>query len=106
MKELVPGMAVRVEHNARIVGLVEKNNPYWYEIEYPDGRREVVNVARLHWFADTCKATIDHDASIQVISNRLTASGAIDLYHWLRTHLSDFEAQIPTTTTPTQESEE
>ncbi len=58
MKELVPGMAVRVEHNARIVGLVEKNNLYWYEIEYPDGRREVVNVARLHWFADTCRGGV------------------------------------------------
>lgn len=96
MKELPAGMAVRVEHNAQIVGLADKDNPYWYEIEYPTGEHDVVNISRLHWYADDVRASVDIDGSIQIISNKLTAQGAINLYHFLRTHYADFEAVAST----------
>ena len=92
MKELPAGMAVRVEHNARIVGLADKENQYWYEIQYPDGSQDVVNISRLHWYVDDVRASVDTDGSIQIISNKLSAQGAINLFHFLRTHYADFEA--------------
>jgi hypothetical protein len=37
-------------------------------VEYADGRRDLVNVARITHLADEAKAMIDHDGSVQVIS--------------------------------------
>ena len=96
MKELPAGMAVRVEHNAQIIGLADKENPYWYEIEYPTGERDVVNISRLHWYSDDVRASVDTDGSIQIISSKLTAQGAINLFHFLRTHYADFETLAST----------
>jgi len=97
MKDFPPGATVRVAHDARIVALEDPSNPFWYRVRYSDGSEAVVNVARITYFADQVKATIDEDGSIQIISNRLTAEGARDLFHWLRTHYADFEAVLAST---------
>jgi hypothetical protein len=90
-KPLPPGMRVRVAQDARIVGLVDKSNPYWYVVECPSGEQEAVNMSRLTWFADDIKATMDHDGSVVILSNRLTPKGARELLLWLQTHTEDFE---------------
>lgn len=92
VRKLTPGQAVRVEFNARIVAQAEDSNPYWYVVEYPDGRQETVSLARINSIADKSRAVFDIDASIQVFSPRLSAEGALDLYQWLGTHLHEFEA--------------
>lgn len=94
MKQFKPGARVRVEQDARIVQLNEKSNPYWYVVEFSDGRRDLVNIARITHLADEVRATIDHDGSIQVISNRLTARGALELEQWLSLHRQDFLDQL------------
>ncbi len=55
MKEFPPGAAVRVAHDARIVGLEDPSNPYWYRVAYADGSQAVINVARITYFADQVK---------------------------------------------------
>jgi hypothetical protein len=100
MRKLDPGQAVRIEHNARIVGLADKDNPYWYEVEYPTGERDTISLARINGVVDRCRAVIDTDCSIQVFSPRLSAEGALDLLLWLETHRHEFEAVV------TQTSEE
>lgn len=92
VRKLAPGQAVRVEFNARIVAQADKDNPYWYIVEYPDGRQETVSLARINSIADKSRAVFDIDASIQVFSPRLSAEGALDLYQWLGTHLHEFQA--------------
>jgi len=91
-KPLPPGMRVRVAQDARIVCLADEQNPYWYVVEYPSGEQETVNVARLTWFTDDIKATMDNDGSVLILSNRLTPKGAQELLLWLQTHAGDFEA--------------
>ncbi len=91
MRKLAPGTAVRIEHNARIVDLVNKDNPYWYEVEYPTGERQVVSLARINPVIDRSRAVLDDDCSIQVFSPRLSAEGALDLLLWLETHRHEFE---------------
>jgi hypothetical protein len=61
-------------------------------IEHPDGRREEVNISRLRWFSDDPRATIDYDGCVQIYTSKLTAKGAIHLYHWLRCNLAQLEA--------------
>lgn len=102
VRKLNPGQAVRVEFNARIVGMVDKDNPYWYIVEYPDGRQDTVSLARINSISDKSRAVFDIDASIQVFSPRLSAEGAIDLYQWLGTHMHEFQAAIAD---PAQEDE-
>src|SRR5438105_1478897 len=85
MKDFPPGAMVRVAHDARIVALEDPKNPFWYRVEYPDGTRAVVNISRLTWLADQVKAMMDTDGSVHIISNRLTAEGALDLMKWLET---------------------
>lgn len=80
-----PGQQVRVEHAAIIVEAV-KDNPYWYVVEYAGGEHETVSIARLNLIDDVSKAVIDTDATIQVISRRLSPAGGLDLLKWLRTH--------------------
>src|SRR5437773_11418695 len=89
--KLTPGQQVRVESAAKVIDLADQNNPYYYTVEFADGKREVVSIARLTPIYDTCKVTIADDAVITVASGRLSAAGAIDLYHWLRTHMQEFE---------------
>ena len=89
--KLQPGQQVRVESAARVISQADQNNPYYYTVEFADGKREVVSVARLTPIYDICKVSISDDAVITVASGRLSAVGAIDLYHWLRTHMHEFE---------------
>ena len=49
MKALPAGMIVSVEMQATIVGSTHPLNPYWYRIQYPDGRQDVVPLSRLSW---------------------------------------------------------
>lgn len=93
-RELLPGTAIRVEHNARIVQVAEPGNPYWYVVEYPDGRQETVSLSRINQISDRARAVVDADGSMQVFSTRLSALGAVELFHFLRTHLNEFEAII------------
>ena len=91
MRKLEPGTNVRIEHNAQIVGLVDKHNPYWYEVEYPTGERDTVSLARINAVVDRSRAVIDTDCSIQIFSPRLSPTGALDLLLWLETHRHEFE---------------
>jgi hypothetical protein len=87
-KELPPGAAVRVEENATIVGLEDQTNPYWHRVRFADGREAVVNIVRITWYSERAHAVCDSDdGSVTILQARLTAAGAIDLYHWLRTNL-------------------
>src|SRR5437868_2309036 len=99
MKEFLPGSTVRGAHDARIVGREVAHNPYWYRVAYPDGHGDVVNISRVHWYADEARATMDHDGSVQVISSKLTPQGAMNLFHWLDAHYAEFEA-VGATTSP------
>jgi len=101
MRKLSPGTNVRIEYNAHFVGLADKENPYWYEVEYPVGHRDTVLLARINRVVDRCRTVIDTDASIQLFSPRLSAEGALDLLLWLETHCHEFEA-----VTQEQESEQ
>ena len=92
MRKLEPGIHVRIEHNAHIVGLVDKDNPYWYEVEYPTGEHDTVSLARINTVVDRSRAVIDTDCSIQIFSSRLSTEGALDLLLWLETHRHEFEA--------------
>jgi hypothetical protein len=94
MRKLEPGQAIRIEHNAIIVGIAEKDNPYWYICEYPDGSRETVSLARIHTVSNHTRAVMDDDCSIQVFSPRLSAEGALDLLLWLETHRHEFQAVV------------
>jgi len=94
MRKLEPGTNVRIEHNAQIVGLVDKDNPYWYEVEYPTGEHDTVSLARINAVVDKPRMVIDTDCSIQIFSPRLSASGALDLLLWLETHRTDFEQVV------------
>ena len=69
------GQQVRVESAGRVIGLADQNNPYYYTVEFADGKREVVSIARLTPIYDTCKVTIADDAVITVASGRLSAAG-------------------------------
>lgn len=91
-RELPPGTHIRVEQNARIVSIADPGNPYWYVVEYPSGRQETVSLSRINYLADKARAVVDTDGSMQVFSTRLSPAGAVELYHFLRTHLSEFEA--------------
>lgn len=92
MRKLEIGQAVRVSHTARIVGQPDKDNMFWWEVEYPTGERAIVSLARLDPIVDTPKMMIDHDSSIAIWSTRLSAEGALDLLLWLETHRHEFEA--------------
>jgi hypothetical protein len=92
MRKLAPGTNVRIEHNAQIIGLTDKDNPYWYEVEYPDGTHDTVSLARINGVVDRCRAVIDTNCSIQIFSPRLSPTGALDLLLWLETHRHEFEA--------------
>lgn len=87
-QKLAPGTPVRVEENAVIVGQVE-DNPYWYEIEYPSGQRDTVSIARITSYSDEPRALLDPCGDITILQPRLSAAGAVNLYHWLRTNLPD-----------------
>jgi hypothetical protein len=73
-----------------LVQFDEGSNPYLYVVEYADGRRDLVNVASITCLADEPCATIDQDGSVQVISNRLSLAGALQLEQWLAIHKQDF----------------
>jgi hypothetical protein len=105
MRKLEPGTNVRIEHNARIVALMDKDNPYWYEVEYPDGTRDTVSLARINGIVDRSRAVIDTDCSIQIFSPRLSASGALDLLLWLETHRHEFEAVVTSPQEVTEQEE-
>ena len=94
MKTFKPGARIRVKRDATIVGLADKANPYWYVVRFPDGHEETVNIARINYLSDEIRASIDHDASVQIISNRLSARGARELLLWLQTHEQDFIDQV------------
>ncbi|SRR6266516_4163159 len=93
-RALHPGQAVRVEHNAQIVSQVEKDNPYWYIVEYPSGEQETVSLTRINLIADKSRAVIDSDASIQIFSSRMSPAGALDLLVWLETHKAELQAAV------------
>lgn len=90
-QKLAPGTPVRVEENAVIVGPVE-DNPYWYEIEYPSGQRNTVSIARITSYSDEPRALLDPCGDITILQPRLSAAGAVNLYHWLRTNIADLDA--------------
>lgn len=89
-----PGSLVRVEHTARIVERCDESNPYWYFVEYADGKREGVNISRIRQLEDSPRANVDDDGSLYIFSPRLSPAGAVNLYHFLRTNLHEFEAQL------------
>ncbi len=91
MRKFKAGQAVRVEQNAVIVEQPDRDNPYWYTIEFPSGERLPVNIGRINSVAEECKATIDTDGSVLILSNRLSLSGAKDLIEWLECHVNGFD---------------
>ena len=92
MRKLEPGIHVRIAYNAHIVGLVDKDNPYWYEVEHPTREHDTISLARINTVVDRSRAVIDTDCSVQIFSSRLSPIGALDLLLWLETHLHEFEA--------------
>jgi|SRR5579863_7703063 len=105
IRKFVSGQVVRVEHSAVIVGLADKNNPYWYEVAYSDGRpNEVVSIVRLNSVNDHAYAVLDTtDGTIEVLSRRLSPTGALDLLLWLEIHRHDLEQARGQQTQPLEE---
>jgi hypothetical protein len=89
-RKFYPGQAARIERDCKIVEMV-KDNPYWYIVELPDGTQETVNIGRLNAVPDTCKAVIDLDGSVLILTPRLSLDGAKSLMDWLACHVSAFD---------------
>jgi hypothetical protein len=97
MRQLKAGQSVRVEFNAKVIGLVDESNPYWYLVQFPDGHTEEVSLARINAVNDRSRGVIDTDGSLQIFSPRLSALGGLDLLEWLRTNEQELKdaAGIP-----------
>lgn len=89
-KPLAPGTRARVEVEARIVSQV-KGNPYWYLVEFADGVQEVVSVGRITVCPDEPRMVLEANGDIAILQSRLSAAGALSLYHWLGCNLEMFE---------------
>lgn len=90
---LAPGTPISVENNAQIVDLADKSTPYWYEVEYPDGRRELVSVARITRYTDDPRLVEEADGSVAILQPRLSREGACKLFERLRTLLERVESE-------------
>jgi ABC-type ATPase involved in cell division len=79
MRAFKPGARVRVEHDATVIALTTKGNPYWYDVQLPTGEIETVNIARLNLLADEPICNLDADGSVQIVTTRLTPMGVLNL---------------------------
>lgn len=91
-RKFLPGQAARIERDCKVVEQM-KDNPYWYVVELPSGELEQVNIGRLNAVPDVCKAVIDLDGSILILTPRLSLEGARSLRDWLDAHISTFDEQ-------------
>src|SRR5437588_11792648 len=107
-RKLEPGQAVRIEVNGHVVKQADKDNPFWYEVSFDEPGRpnEIVSLARINAIQDTIRAVMDTDGSMQLFTPRLSASGALELMQWLRTHQAELEAAVhPPTDDETEQAE-
>lgn len=102
-KPIAPGTAARVEVDARIVARVE-GNPYWYLVEFADQAREVVSVDRITVYPDEPRPVLEANGDITILQPRLSAVGALNLYHWLGCNLDLLQEQAGQTSAATIEA--